>query len=94
MIKTESDKNKDRNPCANCPLDIARGAIDKIGASEEAIEKREEASPRLVGLEQGRGSRRTREGFHGSQDERRGHHGVAGQLGRQRQRRGEFAGRR
>jgi hypothetical protein len=50
-MKKKTDKNKDRNPYANCPLDIARGAIDKIGAFEEAIEKREEAPPCLVGPE-------------------------------------------
>lgn len=67
---------------ANCSLDIARGAIDKIGVFEKEIEEREEAFPCLVGLEQGRGSRRTGKDFRGSQNERRGHHGVAGQLGR------------
>lgn len=66
---------------ANCPLDIARGAIDKIGASEEEIEKREETLPHLVGPEQGRGPRGTCEGFRGPQNERCGHHGIAGQLG-------------
>lgn len=38
---------------ANCCPDIARGAIDKIGASEEAIKEREKAFPRLVRPEQG-----------------------------------------
>lgn len=62
----------------NCSLDIARRALDKIGASEEEIEEREETLSRF---RQGRGSRRTRKEFHGSQNERRDYHGIVGQLG-------------
>lgn len=69
--------NKDTNR-TNHLLDIARRALDKIGASEEEIEEREEAPSRFG---QGRGSRRTGKELHGSQNERRDYHGVVGQLG-------------
>lgn len=67
MKEKQSDKNKDRKARELLYfLDISRRALDKIGASEEEIEKREKAFPHFVRFKQRRGSRGTRESFCGS----------------------------